>query len=381
MSVCSIKGTPNHHSSEQWLRENFRWDDLTALCNRHRLLPVFYNNLKDFSNFSAVDIPLLLKENFASQTQNTLKLTVEGIRMSGIISNENVPVIMLKGPFLSELLYSNATLRPSRDIDILVQPENVEIVNDILLNEGYNKVYPDFELTKKQKKFYETTKNQYAYRNQNNGCLLELHWRLFSTKPLLSITSEELFKDSIEIKMADRSIRVLSKNHLIQHLSLHGSIHQWFRLLWLRDIAQLVSGEKENLEEILKHSRELGTERAVEQAIRLSNMFFDGTSLSLAGNPKRVTNSLINQATTAIVEDESKSLSRKLSRLRLPFYKMKIRKELKYKISCWTILHPNFEDWRTFKFPDKLFFLYFLLRPFLWFYTVYLRKTKVKKPQ
>ncbi|MHC1703183.1 MAG: nucleotidyltransferase family protein [Tenuifilaceae bacterium] len=374
VSVCSLAGSSNHNSCEKWLKENFSWNKLIILLERHRLIPIFYHNLKDLSNKFSVDIPSQLTEKFIIQTQNVLKLTAEGLRVSELVTKEGIPLILLKGPFLSERLYSNPGLRPSRDIDILTTPENIDRLNDLLINVGYKKAYPDFELSAKQKQFYQKHKNQYAYRNLKNGCLVELHWRLFSSEDILPVSTETLFAESVELVIAGKTVKVLSNQHSFQHLCLHGSIHQWFRLHWLRDIAQFVSKEGLDFEMSIKDAKINGTERAVEQAIRLSNLFFDGSTLNNLSKPKSVISSLVTQATSAIINDESKTLSRKLNRLRIPFYKMKIRNGVGYKLSCWTILQPNFDDWKTFKFPDNLFFLYFLLRPFLWFYRVYINK-------
>ena len=374
VSVCSLPNTTNHSFADQFLKEPICWDNLILLCERHKLIPIFYHSLKEFSNIKGIEIPLTLKEKFTSQTQNVLKLAGEGVRISEAFSNERVPVIMLKGAFLSERLYSNLALRPSRDIDILVNPSNIDIANEILMSSGYKRVYPDFELSRKQKQFYQKYKNQYAYRNLKNGTLVELHWRLFSSNHLFKVPIDDIFNESRELVVASKPVRVLSARHEFQHLSIHGSMHQWFRLLWLRDYAQLICNEADGINEAIAYSKKYGTERSIEQAVRLSNLFFGSPLPNSLTTVSRKVHSLIDTAEKAIICDEQRTLSRKISRLRIPFYKMKIARGFRYKISCWTLLYPSFDEWKSVKFPDRFFFLYFLLRPFLWFYSVYLKK-------
>ena len=378
ITICSSQNTENIEEAKQWLAKPFNWDQLIMLSERHRLLPMLYRNIKEISSSVPVEIPQILKDKFQYQTQHVMKLASEGIRLSCKLNQEGVSNILLKGPFLSEQLYGDATLRPSRDIDILVLPENIERVDEIILSEGYRMVYPDFTLSRKQRNYYQKNKNQYAYRNPDNGCLVELHWRLFSQRNLFPITTEKVFAESQEQVMAGNQIRVLSTNHCLEYLCLHGSLHQWFRLLWLRDIAQMLADENLNLNEALLQAKKNCNERPIEQAAYLSNLFF-GTNIPINLKSKKTLNSIASHAETAIISDEGLTLSHKINRLRIPIYKMKIKPGIAYKLSCWSILQPNFNDWKLVKLPDSIFFLYFPLRPFIWFYTVYILRNKKKK--
>jgi len=231
ISVCSPLKSDCREDLNGFLEKSFSWEQLIRLGERHRLLPLLYNNLRVESANQPIEMPALLKEKYALQTQHVLKLATEGVRISTLFDREGMESILLKGPFLSQQIYNNPTTRPSRDIDILVLPENIERVNDLFLDEGYRMVYPDFELSTKQQKFYQLHKNQYAYRSAENGCLVEVHWRLFSQRGLFPISTERVFEEKQELIIAGKPIHVLSKNHCIEHLCLHGALHQWFRLL------------------------------------------------------------------------------------------------------------------------------------------------------
>lgn len=372
LSVCSVEGR-EFISPNDLLREKFDKDILIAHCERHRLLPIFYNNIRKIDEIDLTQFSPVLKQKVLAQTQHALTLAMEGVRVSEVLNYNGIRSVVLKGSFLSQQLYSNPGLRPSKDIDILVHESNIDSTNEILLSEGYKRIYPAFELTPRQKRYYQTHKNQYAYRNVKTGALLELHWRIFSSKPLFNVTSEILFDNAITLNFGGKSVNVLSPEHNFTFLCLHGSIHQWFRLLWLRDITQLLSLDDNYLDIALRQSKNDGTERVILQALTLSKLFFNYPELPIVKQPK-VVQDITQQACSAIIEDESKTLTKKISRLRIPFYKMKLRKELKYKLSCWTILHPNFSDWNTVKLNDRFFFLYFLLRPFTWFVKVYRKK-------
>jgi hypothetical protein len=376
VSVCGAETGDGKDGIKNLIAKPFSWDELMRLSERHRLSLILYKNFKEDFLYSRLELPPALKEKYFTQTQHVLRLATEGVRISNILKDAGISSILLKGPFLSLQIYGDTAMRPSRDVDILVLPENIEMVNDILLSQGYRKVYPDFTLSKKQNEFYKKHKNQFAYRNVENGCLVELHWRLFGQKSLFPIPTGQVFAESQELIMGGKPIRVLSKNHLIEYLCLHGALHQWFRLHWLRDIAQLLSDETVNPSEIIESAKRNGNDRPVEQAIILANMFFGSPSNI---KPNRIVASIVNESITAAVSDESRSLSRKISRLRVPFYKMRLKSSINHKLSSWTVLQPNFNDWKILKLPDSLFFLYFFLRPFIWFYSAYLKQTQNPK--
>lgn len=376
--LCGMRNSESIEEAKIWLTKPFNWTRLIALSERHRLLPQLYKSIKELSLSVPIEIPSDLKEKYYAQTEHVIKLATEGVRISTLLNRRGVDNILLKGPFLSDLIYGDVAIRPSRDIDILVDPMSVEQVHDLLLSEGYKMVYPDFILSKRQKNFYQKHKNQVAFRNPQNGILIEVHWRLFSQTSLLPITTNEVFAESQERIIAGKSIRILSPKHNFEFLCLHGSIHQWFRLLWLRDIAQMLGEGMVNIDEVLIQAKKNNNEKPVLQAITLVNHFF-GTDYPINSKLAKSVRSIVIHATTAIVSDERITLSHKFSRLRLPIYKMRLKSGFIYKLTCWSILQPNFNDWKMVKLPDTLFFLYFPLRPFIWFYTFYLKKNSNRK--
>jgi hypothetical protein len=52
--------------------------------------------------------------------------------------------------------------------------------------------------------------------------------------------------------------------------------------------------------------------------------------------------------------------------LRLLNYTWKLRSKLKYKQYQLYLNSINYLDWSVIRVPDRLFFLYFVLRPILW---------------
>lgn len=364
--------------AKEWLVKPFNWTKLIALAERHRVTPLLYKNLKDFSHFVEIEIPSELKEKFFFQTEHVMRLATEGVRISEVLRQKGIETIFLKGPFLAQQIYGDIAIRPSRDIDILIRPSFIDETISILKGEGYNLIYPDFSLSNKQQRFYRKRKNQMALKNPITGVLVEVHWRLFSQNVLMPIPVEKVFADCREVTIAGKSVKVLSHQHNFEFLCVHGSIHQWFRLMWLRDIAQMLLDGTVSVNEVLDNAKGFGNIKPVLQAIHLVNYFF-GTCYQFGPEELKLVKSIVIQAETAILSDEKITLTHRLSRLRVPIYKMKLKRGISYKLTCWSILQPNFNDWKMMKLPDSLFFLYFPLRPFIWFYSFYIKRVAGKK--
>lgn len=376
--LCGYQDAETIAEVKVWLVKPFNWTKLIALSERHRVLPLVYKSLRTLSSSIEIEIPNEIKEKYLAQTEHVMRLASEGVRISGILIERGVENILLKGPFLAQQIYGDIAIRPSRDIDILILPSFIDETISILKAEGYNLIYPDFLLSNKQQKFYRRHKNQFAFKNLETGVLIEVHWRLFSQNILFPITTEKVFADSSEIVVAGKTIRVLSHLNNFEFLCLHGSNHQWFRLIWLRDIAQMLLDGKVVVNDALTTASKNGNQKPILQAVQLVNYFF-GTCYPLNPAESKMIKSIVIQAETAIISDEKLTLSHKLSRLKLPIYKMRLKSGLKYKLTCWSILQPNFNDWKMVRLPDSLFFLYFLLRPAIWFYSFYIKRVERKR--
>ena len=85
---------------------------------------------------------------------------------------------LLKGIWLSEALYPEPHLRPMRDVDVMVEPERVPDVEDVLLGLGYE---PQPEGSADQ---YRTHHHTVPYRHPASGVWVEVHRRLLPARGL-----------------------------------------------------------------------------------------------------------------------------------------------------------------------------------------------------
>jgi hypothetical protein len=373
--ICSVAPEKTHEAFQQLRSGELNSDLLLTLCKRHRLLPLFYRECLKLAGASGENIlPSFFEVEFNAQTLNVLKLASETVRLSEFLGGAGIETLALKGPFLSLRLYGDVAIRPSRDIDLLIRPSELIRAREILTELGYNLIYPPYELNSSQMRFYMRYFHHVSFYHAQKKVLLELHWSLFSMRRLFRVPLDDIFSRSSGVQYVGKLVKTLPDDVYIQYLCEHGAIHQWFRLLWLRDLAGLISVNPGSIELLLEALKKDRAERPLEQAILLSNCIF-GAPLPayLAGGQTRPVRKLVDRAIRSISGEEQAMHSIGIERVQKPIYRMKLHPGLLYKLECWNIVRPNPDDWRVVQLPEWLFFLYFILRPFTWFYLAYLK--------
>ncbi|MBN1187696.1 MAG: nucleotidyltransferase family protein [Bacteroidales bacterium] len=369
--------TDNASEGSLDFKKDINCELLFSLIERHRLIPTSYIQLKNYVNVPE-NLFQKLHEKYETNTRRMLSLATEMARVFSFFDDANIPFIVLKGPLFAKWCYGDFSMRQSRDIDILIHPDNLQQAEDLFKTQGYKRISPDIELTPKQYKVNLKGTHEYSFMHPDCGNLIEMHWRMFTMQSQLPVTLNEIFRQAEVFELAGKKLNVLNSTHLVLYLLVHGSIHAWFRLFWLRDIGYYMKKHAVDMNHVLIESKRLGVDRSVIQGLVLSNLLFD-TSIpddikkeykSSSGLQKLVKSSL-----HAITSRQELNTTSKIARVHRPIYLMHLRREWKYKFNCIYKLRTNVSDWKVIKLPDGLFFLYTILRPFTWFYNAYLKRT------
>ena len=362
--------------SERWkakdLIVNFNWETFLQLVKRHRVIPYIYQFGLHNSGFFPVEIQKLINETQKANTQRMLWLAVEMLRLQNLFTVNEIKNVPIKGPALAYQLYNNSGMRNSMDLDFLVYAKDLDAVSTLMINEGYKQIKPDFALSPRQKKAHITLIHHYYFKHQKTGLLVEIHWKLV-TPPSLFLHSENLFFESLQ---PTQQFPVIKPELLLHYLIVHGSMHRWYKLFWLKDIDELF---RRNLIFDFDYFNKLTVlfrdERMINQTLVLSELLFN-TPMPSTLKPKVYSQKLIYIAIKAIQTSEEKLHERTLERVRRFFYIVRLKSGLNHFVSCIKAPGTNYLDWKTLPLPDSLFFMYYPLRPFLWFWSVFIKKIK-----
>jgi hypothetical protein len=144
-----------------------------------------------------------------------------------------VPVIPLKGPVLGEWLYPDPALRPSSDLDLLIRPEALLAVDDLLRGLRYRRLADahswDFDVAYDRATLYEGP----------SGVRVDLHWGLLGD-PRYSWNEREglrVWDRAVRIRVAGEEALGLAPEDLLLYLALHLAVHHGLAgLLWYWDL-------------------------------------------------------------------------------------------------------------------------------------------------
>lgn len=330
----------------------------------HRLYPHFYKVWvnSDFATNEPiwVDFNKNLKQLVEANKMQMLQKTSTLIHITKNIEKQGIPIIALKGPALALQLYGDVGMRYSSDLDFLVLPEHLEPINEILLSLGFTNYYPNYPFTSRQKKFYINNYNHIIYTHPKVKGNIEIHWQLPQLSPYISDSTA--YFDNIEtIDLAEHSIHVLSSNIEPYYLAAHGAAHSFYRLAWLYDVGLLYNAKNWDMHNAYG-SKNKELTKLVNTVHTLHEAIFN-ISLDKA---EPINNLFIKHCIKTIGQIKDKAYKPWI--IREYIGKILLCPRRKLNILSLKPLLTSPRDWNTISLPDFLFFLYFILRPFLFLY-------------
>jgi hypothetical protein len=103
------------------------WREFLDFAARHRMAPLLYAQVKKLGLDTCVPEPFLkeIKTAYHRTAARNMRLYSELATILSVLKKANIPVIVLKGSFLAEIVYNNIAARPMADIDLLIKKNDL----------------------------------------------------------------------------------------------------------------------------------------------------------------------------------------------------------------------------------------------------------------
>ena len=152
----------------------------------------------------------------------------------GLLADEKIPVISLKGPLLAQRYYEPAFLRkPSGDLDLAVTGQDLGAACNVLVRAGYR---PDTSITEALGRSHHLT---FSHASRPS---VELHFRL--SHMTLGIPVDEFFERTVSSRLpGGLEARVLGPADQLLHLVLHLATARFGTLFHLFEIRRVCRTE------------------------------------------------------------------------------------------------------------------------------------------
>jgi hypothetical protein len=286
------------------------------------------------------------------------------VALLNLLDAHQIMAVPYKGPVLTAIIYKNLALRSSGDLDVVVHKREIPHITQLLLENGYWT-----KLTEKEKRLL--LRKSYHYRFREQSLCIEIHWAFAELVNNLQLTLEDMESRLVTFPIAGKQIPSFVAEDLLLLLCVHGGKHFWDRLIWICDIAWLLSRYPSlDWEQLIQRATDLGVRRMLFLGIMMAHTLLD-TPL-----PRNVLEQI--WADAVVVLFAARLQERFFMSQHKPpgqtqflyFYLLRERSRDKLIYSYRSFLSlleelatPTERDYAVVSLPEKMSFLYYLLRP------------------
>jgi hypothetical protein len=217
-----------------------------------------------------------LADRQRAQILFTLRLTAELFRLLESFTSEGISTLVVKGPVLAVQAYGDPAMRTYGDLDLLVRQRDIRRATELMISAGYAPAVPLSAIDAGK------IPGQYLFSKAESKLIVELHndrtLRYFP-RPL---PIEEFFTRQIRVHFDAHDAPALSVEDQLVLICIHGTKHFWERLMWIADVAALVSRQTGiDWRRVAEVAKTVGAERMLHAGLCLAS---DLLKLQLPGN-------------------------------------------------------------------------------------------------
>jgi hypothetical protein len=358
------------------------WAGFLALVHRHKLISVAYTLLVEHAgDLVPSEIRTELKKQKLLGWKTALVYATELLRLNKEFQGEGIDLLPLKGITLSLRLFGDPGMRHVRDLDLLVRPEDVDRADRILGATGYQRVAPQLESSPGRRKLQLRHERHFEYYRADLQVRIELHWRW---EMLSAERVSDLWRHSVAMKWQGQEIKILDDEALLLTLCDHGALHRFTRIKWLSDCVMMLTVEGGcDWDRLLKSARHFDCERPLAQVAILARWLYGNplpdplcklvqSDKSAARMAAQAVEAMLGDQHAGNLNDPQRGRSFFEYTMRAPAeyiesfrYTMSLRKRSGLRSSLTRDLIRS-ADFDALPLPDRLLWLYYVLRPFLW---------------
>jgi hypothetical protein len=242
------------------------WARLLVLAEEHGVAGHLAGCLRDLEEALVPrEIRRALVDRQRAQIFFTLRLTGELFRILDRFTSEGIGALVVKGPVLAVQAYGDPAMRSYGDLDLLVRQRDIRRATELMSAAGYVAAVPLSAIDAGK------IPGQYLFSKPDSKLLVELHndrtLRYFPRR----LPLEECFARQALVRLDAREAPALSAEDELVLICIHGAKHFWERLMWIADVAALVSRQTGiDWERAADSAKAVGAERMLHTGLRLA---------------------------------------------------------------------------------------------------------------
>lgn len=335
------------------------WERLFALSDQHGVQPLVYQALQPVRDAVPTGQMRELERTYQANLHRLLLLSRELVGIVHELRRSDLNVIPYKGPALAEFLYGDIALRQSGDIDLLARQEDLSGITAALAKLGYT---PQTRFSEVEQRAYLKSGYECVFDSPAGRNILEVQWAIEPRFYSVDFDMNGIFDRAMPVTVAGQAMKAVSPSDLFLILAVHAAKHMWERLIWICDLARLMSHPSIDWNWIETLAKSLGIMRIVKVSMVLAKRLLGAEVPDSERNwitqdidTRFVDCVLQNLFSDSRVSVESPAYFRSMLRLRE-------RSSDRLRFLSRLVFTPGPGEWNAIRLPARLFPLYRLLR-------------------
>lgn len=230
---------------EQNLRKHSNWDTFLHRAIDTHLAPIFHKALSELDLEIPAEVKNGLHNSYNQVLLRNIILQREFQSFAKVLNEHQIPLVPLKGIYLSEVVYKDIGLRHLSDVDVLIKEQDLDHVCELMRNRGWS-----VKATLKHSKIEDQSfAHAHPFTLIKNQIHIELHTHLYNRDQGAEISKDELWNDTHSEQFLGIEIRQFSDELLLQHLCLHLHKHLFgheLKILSFCDIREFINEKKDS---------------------------------------------------------------------------------------------------------------------------------------
>ena len=363
------------------------WQRFETLVSKNRIKPLVAAGVKKLPQ-EMIQQHIELSRLLDVKNKYTL-FTMQQMQLLAFVMSDleahGIRALSLKGPLLAVDLYGNPEMRYSHDLDILVSEADFEKACERLEAGGFQEEIKAVNKTPKRRRIQEKQQGIIHRKYFRDNFCIELHWKISHRwdEPF-----DALWERRSRKILLGKQISCLGDLDNLSYLICHAAAHGYMRLRWLLDLHILLSRPGIDWSALYDDMVQKGIQNMLLETLILlygcsvfsmppiENQLFaicrENGRVKIRYTEKlqsdyedayAMAKTILPVLSMTDEEREKSALIRRYSSM-LPVAGKK-RKRFELLVSFF---QPAPIDLERFDFPDSLYFLYYIVRPFyrLW---------------
>jgi hypothetical protein len=343
--------------------EPLDWNYILFEAEENSVTPLLSRHLSEFaSEVLPAAVNDQLKKTCRANTVRCLSLTADLLRILELFRPKGIEAASYKGPVLAAQAYGDVALREFEDVDIVLRQRDLSAAHDVIVGLGYR---PKFEWILSPGASASLVPGEYNYRDIERRAMVEIHtertFRHYPVPPNL----DEFFKNTTQVRVADRDVPTFAPEYLLPMLCIHGSKDFWERLSWIADVSELIQAcPALDWNKTLGIAESLGATRILNLGLELAKNLLDAPLppeivAAVALDP------IVKDLATEIIRRHMSRAFQTLDAAGRFHYRRRMvagfGEGCRYAVRLSVV--PAEEDWMMVRLPKALAPLYIALRP------------------